>query len=73
MNLVWAAGQIQTSSLLLQFGLENGLVKSWTPMKVVGLLPFHPYKVDLNPRSTAPDMTQLLNNVPVWTASTSFF
>jgi len=44
-------------------------------MKVVGLyvLPFHPYKVDLNPRSTAPDMTRLSNNIPVWTAPTSLF
>jgi hypothetical protein len=31
LNSVWAAGQIQTSPLLLQFGLENGLFKSWTP------------------------------------------
>jgi len=31
LNSVWAAGQIWTSSLFLHFGLENGLVKSWTP------------------------------------------
>ena len=31
LNSVWAAGQIRTSLLLLQFGLENGLFKSWAP------------------------------------------
>jgi len=31
LNSVWTAGQIQTSLLLLQFGLENGFFKSWTP------------------------------------------
>jgi hypothetical protein len=31
LNSLWATGQIRTSSLLLQFGLENDLVKSWAP------------------------------------------
>jgi len=29
--------------------------------------------MDLNPRSTAPDMTRLPNSVPNWTAPTSLF
>jgi hypothetical protein len=37
LNSVWAAGQIQTSPLLLQFELENDLFESWTPIKVLGL------------------------------------
>jgi len=37
LNNVWAVRQIRTSSLLLQFRLENDLFKSWTPMKVLGL------------------------------------
>jgi len=73
LNNVWAVGQIRTSSLLLQFRLGNGLFKSWTPIKVLGLcLSFHPYRADLNPRSTALDMTQWPNNVPVWTESIFF-
>ena len=28
---VWAAGQLQTSSLFQQFGLQNGLFNSWVP------------------------------------------
>ena len=31
LNNVWPAGQIRTSPLLLCFGLENGLVRSWPP------------------------------------------
>ena len=75
LNSIRAAGQIRTSLLLLQFGLENGLFKSWAshescrPMSYLS----HPYKMDLNPRSTAPDMTQLPNSVPVWTAPASLF
>jgi hypothetical protein len=37
------------------------------------VLSFHPYKTDLNQRSTAPDMTQLPSSVPVWTKSASLF
>ena len=65
-------GWTLNSLLLLQFGLENGLFKSWTPMNVLGLcLAFHPYNADLNPRSTTLDMTQLPNSVSVSTEPTS--
>ena len=37
LNNIWVVGQIRISLLLLQFGLENDLFKSWTPMKVLGL------------------------------------
>ena len=43
-------------------------------MKVLGyVLSFHPYKADLNMRSTAQDMTQLPNRVLVWTEPASLF
>jgi len=36
-NSVWAVGQVPTSPLLLRFELENGIIESWTLMKVLSL------------------------------------
>ena len=75
LNSVRAVGQIRTSPLLLLFGLENGLVRflcsheSCRPMSHQVCV----RKIEVIRTSRTRDMTQIPNNVPVWTTPTSLF
>jgi hypothetical protein len=54
--------------------LKTAFLNLGLHMKVLGLcLSFPSIYEDLNPRSTAPDMTQWPNSVPVWIEPASLF